>query len=228
MAELIAQLDGPVYVERVALYDGKQRTRAKKAIKKAVQLQVENRGFAFVEVLAECPTHLGMSSEESERWVKEEMTKVFPLGVKKDVTVEPLPAEPFPTFDPDPAGHARDHATARRHLLARSKFSAVLCLRIGRCCAARSLRFYMGPLAAAKGVSRREESLPMTLPISPCPKCGRKDSIEHQSDTDGSFRLVCMDCEWNEVIAWQPDESAAIEAWNKRATLSLTGSRSQG
>jgi 2-oxoisovalerate ferredoxin oxidoreductase beta subunit len=101
MAELIAQLDGPVYVERVALYDGKQRTRAKKAIKKAVQLQVENRGFAFVEVLAECPTHLGMSSEEAERWVKEEMTKVFPLGVKKDITVEPFPAEPFPTFDPE-------------------------------------------------------------------------------------------------------------------------------
>ncbi len=101
MAELIAQLDGPVYVERVALYDGKQRTRAKKAIKKAVQLQVENRGFAFVEVLAECPTHLGLSSEESERWVKEEMTKVFPLGVKKDITVEPLPAEPSPTFDPE-------------------------------------------------------------------------------------------------------------------------------
>jgi 2-oxoisovalerate ferredoxin oxidoreductase beta subunit len=101
MAELIAQLDGPVYVERVALYDAKQRTRAKKAIRKAVQLQVENRGFAFVEVLAECPTHLGKTPEETERWVKEEMTKVFPLGVKKDLTVDPLPVHPFPTFEAD-------------------------------------------------------------------------------------------------------------------------------
>jgi 2-oxoisovalerate ferredoxin oxidoreductase beta subunit len=101
MAELIAQLDGPIYVERVALYDAKQRTRAKKAIKKAVQLQVENRGFAFVEVLAECPTHLGKTPEETERWVKEEMVKVFPLGVKKDVTVEPHPVPVFPTFDPE-------------------------------------------------------------------------------------------------------------------------------
>jgi 2-oxoisovalerate ferredoxin oxidoreductase beta subunit len=101
MAELIAQLDGPVYVERVALYDAQQRTRAKKAIKKAVQLQVENRGFAFVEVLAECPTHLGLSSEESEKWVKEQMTKVFPLGVKKTIaaTVEPQPVPAFPTFE---------------------------------------------------------------------------------------------------------------------------------
>jgi 2-oxoisovalerate ferredoxin oxidoreductase beta subunit len=99
MAELIAGLDGPVYVERVALFDAKQRTRAKKAIKKAVQLQVENRGFAFVEVLAECPIHLGMTPEESERWVKEKMLPVFPLGVKKDVTVEPQPMPPYPVFD---------------------------------------------------------------------------------------------------------------------------------
>ncbi|HBL26591.1 MAG TPA: thiamine pyrophosphate-binding protein, partial [Acidobacteria bacterium] len=101
MAELIAQLDGPVYVERVALFDAKQRTRAKKAIKKAIQLQAENKGFAFVEVLAECPTHLGMTPAEAEAWVKEEMVKNFPLGVKKDLTVEPLPQIPLPSFDPD-------------------------------------------------------------------------------------------------------------------------------
>ena len=100
MAELIAQLDGPVYVERVALYDPKQRTRAKKAIKKALQLQMENRGFAFVEVLAECPTHLGISSEEAEHWVRDKMVPVFPLGVKKDVTADPQPIQTYPTFDP--------------------------------------------------------------------------------------------------------------------------------
>ncbi|MGB3562614.1 MAG: thiamine pyrophosphate-dependent enzyme, partial [Thermoanaerobaculia bacterium] len=48
MAETVAQLDGPVYVERVALYDNKHRVKAKKAIKKALQIQVENRGLAFV------------------------------------------------------------------------------------------------------------------------------------------------------------------------------------
>jgi 2-oxoisovalerate ferredoxin oxidoreductase beta subunit len=101
MAELIAQLDGPVYVERVALFDPKQRTRAKKAIKKALQLQVENKGFSFVEVLAECPTHLGTTPEEAERWVKEQMVPVFPLGVKKDVKAEELPRFEAPTFDPE-------------------------------------------------------------------------------------------------------------------------------
>ncbi|MFL6195361.1 MAG: 2-oxoacid:acceptor oxidoreductase family protein [Thermoanaerobaculia bacterium] len=101
MAELIAGLDAPIYVERVALFDAKQRTRTKKAIKKALQLQAENRGFAFVEVLSECPTHLGMSSEEAERWVEESMVPVFPLGVKKDLTVEPRPVHPKPTFEVD-------------------------------------------------------------------------------------------------------------------------------
>jgi 2-oxoisovalerate ferredoxin oxidoreductase beta subunit len=103
MAELIAGLDGPVYVERVALFDNKQRTRAKKAIRKAIQLQVENKGFSFVEVLAECPTHLGMTPEEAEHWVKDTMQQVFPLGVKKDVTehLDALPAVPLPCFDPE-------------------------------------------------------------------------------------------------------------------------------
>ena len=99
MAELIAGLDGPVYVERVALYDAKQRIKAQKAIKKALKLQVENRGFAFVEVLAECPTHLGKTPEETEKWVKECMLPVFPLGVKKELIAEPRATAPAPAFD---------------------------------------------------------------------------------------------------------------------------------
>ena len=85
LAEMIAALEGPVYVERVALFDAKQRKRAAKAIEKALTLQRDNAGYAFVEVLAECPTHLKLTPEESERWVKEQMLPVFPLGVKKDV-----------------------------------------------------------------------------------------------------------------------------------------------
>jgi 2-oxoisovalerate ferredoxin oxidoreductase beta subunit len=101
MAELIAALDGPVYVERVALYDPKQQNRARKAILKALTLQVERRGFSFVEILAECPTHLKLSPVAAESWVRDQMVPVFPLGVKKDVTREPWLA-------PGPASHAPD------------------------------------------------------------------------------------------------------------------------
>jgi len=100
MAELIAQMDGPIYVERVALFDNKQRHRAELAIKKAVRLQVENRGLSFVEVLAECPTHLKMTPVEAEQWVKQHMLPYFPLGVKKDEAPEPWFDLGTPTFDP--------------------------------------------------------------------------------------------------------------------------------
>ncbi len=100
MAELIAQLDGPVYVERVALFGAKQREKAKKAIKKAVRLQVENKGYSFVEVLSECPTHLKVTPPEAEEWVKENMVPIFPLGVMKDVSESITPEMEFKPFTP--------------------------------------------------------------------------------------------------------------------------------
>jgi len=104
VAELVAQLDGTSYVERVALFDAKQRMKARKAIRKALALQAENRGFAFVEVLAECPLHLDKTPQQAERWVKEEMTRVFPLGVKKEVAAEPWTDWRRPSFEPSALG----------------------------------------------------------------------------------------------------------------------------
>ena len=77
MAEMIAGLQGPVYVERVALYDAKQRTRAKRAIRKALECQVENKGFSFVEVLPSAdqpPARHGRDVEVG----AEQMTQIFP------------------------------------------------------------------------------------------------------------------------------------------------------
>jgi 2-oxoisovalerate ferredoxin oxidoreductase beta subunit len=100
VAEMIAQLDGPVYVERVALFDAKERVKAAKAIKKGLKLQADKLGFSLIEVLAECPTHLHLTPAESELWVKERMLPVFPLGVKKDSTREPWQDDlKHPTFD---------------------------------------------------------------------------------------------------------------------------------
>ncbi len=100
MAEMIAGIDGAVYVERVALYDAKQRVKAQKAIRRALETQVAGRGFAFVEVLSECPLHLGLTPQQAEAWVRESMTPVFPLGLKKDAKVEAWPAWRPPSFDP--------------------------------------------------------------------------------------------------------------------------------
>lgn len=102
VAELIAGLDGPVFVERVALYDNKHRTHARRSIEKALQLQVDGVGFAFIEVLSECPVHLHLDPEDAERWVRDSMEPVFPLGVKKDTTDGArYPTIPTPTYDVD-------------------------------------------------------------------------------------------------------------------------------
>ena len=101
VAEMIAGLDGPVYVERTALFDQKSRMRTRKAIKKILNLQRENRGFGFVEVLAECPTHLKLSPVEAETWVKENMVPHFPLGILKNETREPWFEPGEPVHDPD-------------------------------------------------------------------------------------------------------------------------------
>lgn len=103
MAELVAGLDGPVYVERVALFNNKQRVHARRAIKQALELQVNGTGFAFIEVLSECPLYLGLQPEEAEKWVQEQMVPMFPLGVKKDTAgVSAFPALPRPEFAAEP------------------------------------------------------------------------------------------------------------------------------
>jgi 2-oxoisovalerate ferredoxin oxidoreductase beta subunit len=101
VSEMIATLDGPVYVERTALYDQKTRRRSQKAIKKVLQLQIEGRGFGLVEVLAECPTHWGMTPVEAEVWVRDHFVPTYPLGVLKDVEEERWFHPDKPSFDPD-------------------------------------------------------------------------------------------------------------------------------
>ncbi len=103
VAELMAELDGPVYVERVALYDNRRRTHARRAIKKALECQVEGRGLAFIEVLSECPLYLSLEPPEAEDWVRDTLAPVFPLGIKKDETLagSTFPELPVARYEPD-------------------------------------------------------------------------------------------------------------------------------
>ena len=103
VAEMIAGLDGPVYVERVALFDVKQRNNAKRAIKKAIQMQIEGKGFSFIEVVSECPVQLNLEPVKASKWVEENMIPVYPLGVKKDITADltEIPEINRPPYDAD-------------------------------------------------------------------------------------------------------------------------------
>lgn len=84
MCELLSTLDGPAYIERVALTDAKHHMRARKAVRKALRNQMEGRGFSFVEVLSACPSNWKISPKDAILWVEKNMIPVFPLKVFRD------------------------------------------------------------------------------------------------------------------------------------------------
>ena len=88
VSEMLATLNGPAYIERVSVHDVPHIKKAKAAIKKAFQLQMEGRGFTLVEVLATCPTNWGKTPKEAFEWLKSDMLPTYPLGVYKDITTE--------------------------------------------------------------------------------------------------------------------------------------------
>jgi len=88
MAEMIATLESPVFVARVALDTPANVLRARKAVFRAFETQVKGEGFSFVEVLSTCPTNWGLSPRESQKRVTDELIPYFPLGTLKDSHVQ--------------------------------------------------------------------------------------------------------------------------------------------
>ena len=88
VSEMLSQLDGPEYIERVAVNNVKNVRNAKKAIEKAFRNQVEGKGFSLIEVVSTCPTNWGMTPENALKWVDEKMIPYYPLGVYKDRSAE--------------------------------------------------------------------------------------------------------------------------------------------
>jgi 2-oxoisovalerate ferredoxin oxidoreductase beta subunit len=89
MCEVFAQLEAPVFIERVSVADTKRIMQAKKAIRKALEVQRDGKGYAFVEILSPCPTNWRMDAIKSAEYVTNEMEKVFPLGNFRDRSGEP-------------------------------------------------------------------------------------------------------------------------------------------
>lgn len=84
VCELLSTLDGATYIARVSVHDPKHIVQAKKAIRKAFEIQQAGQGFALVEVLSTCPTNWGLSPKESLKWLVDNMIPYYPLGVFKE------------------------------------------------------------------------------------------------------------------------------------------------
>ncbi len=84
VCEMLSQLEGPEYLERVTVNSVKNIKNAKKAIKKAFENQINGKGFSLVEVVSSCPTNWGMTPQKALEWIDENMLPYYPLGVYKD------------------------------------------------------------------------------------------------------------------------------------------------
>ena len=80
ITEMLAMLPKVVYAERRGVCSPQEVIKAKTAIKQGFLNQIEGRGFSIIEILSQCPTVWRKTPAESIKWVKEEMTKAFPLG----------------------------------------------------------------------------------------------------------------------------------------------------
>ena len=102
VSELLATLEAPVYIERCTLEDSKTIMKTRKAIRKALELQIANKGFSLIEVLSPCPTGWKLEPIDSRDWITKNMLSVFPPKVYKyraDAVARPAP--PTPVYDGD-------------------------------------------------------------------------------------------------------------------------------
>ena len=88
VCEMLSNVDGATYLERVAVNNVANVKKAKAAIKKAFQNQIDGKGFSLVEVLSTCPTNWGLAPDKALEWLEENMLPYYPLGVYKDKYAE--------------------------------------------------------------------------------------------------------------------------------------------
>ncbi len=88
MAEIMAGLEAPVLSARVAVNTPRNIRQAVKVIKKGLEIQRDKKGYAFIEVLSQCPTNWKKDPKEACDWIDDVVCKQYPLGVFKDLTDE--------------------------------------------------------------------------------------------------------------------------------------------
>jgi 2-oxoisovalerate ferredoxin oxidoreductase beta subunit len=94
LCELIDNLQAPVFIARVAVSDIANIRKARKAVRRAIEIQRDRKGYTFVEVLAPCPTNLKMDALTANAFVNQEMAREFPLRTFRDRADEAQPANP--------------------------------------------------------------------------------------------------------------------------------------
>lgn len=80
MTDIVATLPGTYYVTRQSVHTTANVRKTKRAMKKAVEYQLQNRGTCFIEIVSNCPSGWKMTPNESNKWMEENMFPFYPLG----------------------------------------------------------------------------------------------------------------------------------------------------
>lgn len=83
MAELLSGLEATSFVARAAVDTPKNLMKAKKYLRRAFEVQMNDNGFSFVEFLSACPTNWKLPPQEATRRIGERMIPYYPLGIYK-------------------------------------------------------------------------------------------------------------------------------------------------
>ncbi len=84
ISEMLASIDGAAYIERCALDSPAHVRAAKRAVRKAFEVQLQGLGFGLVEFLSTCPSNWGLAPKDALVWLRENMIPYYPLGVIKE------------------------------------------------------------------------------------------------------------------------------------------------
>ncbi len=88
ICELLSSLDGVAYLERVSVDTPKNIRKAKAAIRKGFDNQMQRRGYSLIEVVCTCPTNWKMDPIQANEWLRENMLTYYPKGVYRDIVAD--------------------------------------------------------------------------------------------------------------------------------------------
>lgn len=90
ICELLSPLSGAVLLARTTVTTPERVRETKRLIRRAFEVQLKGQGFSLIEVVSPCPTYWRMAPIVALRYIEDELTKHFPLGVIKDTTGQAL------------------------------------------------------------------------------------------------------------------------------------------
>jgi len=83
IADLLAQLDGTAYAARASVHDAAGVARTKRMLRRALEVQLEGRGFSFVEILTMCPTGWFLPTAQGPEYLDRVLGSVHVVGELK-------------------------------------------------------------------------------------------------------------------------------------------------